>query len=165
MTFTCLFVIIIYRLQTWKDNKLDRTLISLPTDEPTNTDPFPTTTKTDSRQLKQCDVSWFINEMITGWFQQRTALASVKNGKILYLGEFLKTFEFVKIAKDDYCFFSQCSAQTKKRIDYGVKIHVSKSGILKATCECPAGAGLSASCKHIAALACGVQYFGVTGKY
>lgn len=133
-------------------------------DEPVNSEPFPIGTKTDGKHLKKDDVSWFVVEMINAWFEERTALASVKNGKVLYFGEFLKTFEFIRVG-DALCFFSLCSAQTKKQIDYGVKIHISRDGILKASCDCPAGVGLSASCKHIGALAHGIVYFGTTGKY
>lgn len=104
--------------------------------------------------------------MITSWFEMRTALASARNGRVLYYSEFLKVVEYITVIyNEEYCFFSQCSAQTKKHVDYRVKIHVSTTGILKGSCECPAGAGLSASCKHIGALAYGIEYFGLTGKY
>lgn len=38
------------------------------------------------------------------------------------------------------------SAETKKAVDYRVKVQISKEGIMQASCECPAGNGLSVSC-------------------
>lgn len=57
-----------------------------------------------------------------------------------------------------------CSAEMKTKVDYEVRIHIDsrECEIMKAQCQCPAGKGPGAACKHLSALLYGIEYYGVT---
>ena len=55
---------------------------------------------------------------------------------------------------------SHCRAQMKKSVTYEVDICVTKAGVIDETqCECAAGMGPDAHCKHVCALLCGLLDF------
>jgi len=59
----------------------------------------------------------------------------------------------IEVQKDGVCLFqSQVNSEYTKSLTYFTKIIVSEEGEIQETsCECVAGAGLSAGCKHLAA--------------
>lgn len=103
--------------------------------------------------------------VISEWFSERLASASEQKRRILCLHNFLKNIAF--LCQNTNLFVkSLCSAQMKKNVDYTVKIHLNseKRSIIMASCECPAGKGQNAACKHVGALAYAVEFYGLTGK-
>ena len=77
----------------------------------------------------------------------------------LYDAGFLK---FVRFAKtDDKVFIhSQCKAEMRKAVTYAVDIVThTDANILECQCECPAGMGPNANCKHVRAVLCSLCDF------
>lgn len=64
---------------------------------------------------------------------------------------------------------AHCCAEQKKNYEYKVQLVIIKTnlknGIYQANCECPAGTGWSAACKHVAALCYSLEYFSISGMY
>ncbi|KAG4074882.1 hypothetical protein HA402_009307 [Bradysia odoriphaga] len=54
----------------------------------------------------------------------------------------------------------------RRTVDYNVKVHINnrQCEIMKAECECPAGVGPNAACKHVSALIYRIEYYAVTAK-
>lgn len=68
--------------------------------------------------------------------------------------------------EENIFFIALCSAEMKTSTDYEVKLQISCQSreIHKAQCQCPAGVGPVAACKHVSAVLYGVEYYIVTGK-
>ena len=59
----------------------------------------------------------------------------------------------------------QCCAEMKKGVSYIVDVHVAKDGSLEASqCECAAGIGPHALCKHVVAVLFAIHDFSVNGN-
>lgn len=73
---------------------------------------------------------------------------------------------FIQVTDNIAQIRGHCSATMKKNTDYLVKFELcsARRNITKSTCACVAGQGLSAACKHIAALICCIEDFVTTGK-
>lgn len=54
----------------------------------------------------------------------------------------------------------------KTHTDYEVKLQIKfqKREILQAQCQCPAGVGPEATCKHVSAILFGIEFYIVTGN-
>lgn len=78
-----------------------------------------------------------------------------------YIGYYFKTFQ---VNDEIYQIRCYCSAAMHKNRLYQVKLEHNGFNITKATCECPAGKGNSAACKHIGALLNALQDFSKNGK-
>lgn len=74
------------------------------------------------------------------------------DAKNLYKNRFLK---YIRLARQNSLFYvkSDCRAQMKKTVSYDIDVCIDLDGTVKeAQCECAAGMGPSAHCKHISAL-------------
>ncbi|XP_063384478.1 uncharacterized protein LOC134670606 [Cydia fagiglandana] len=77
-------------------------------------------------------------------------------GKDMYESRCLLTARYASVGASTY-FQGQCKAQMKK-VTYIVNVKVSKEGnIEQANCECAAGSGIEAHCKHVSVLLCAVE--------
>lgn len=79
--------------------------------------------------------------------------------------EFVKNTRFHRV-KENIFFIALCSAEMKTSTDYEVKLGINCQSreILKAQCQCPAGVGPAAACKHVSAVLYGVEHYIVTGN-
>lgn len=83
--------------------------------------------------------------------------------KYIYESKFLK---YVRLACDVGLFFvrAECHAEMKKSISYKVDVCVDVDGcIVQCQCECAAGMGPSAVCKHVSTVLFGLQMFSECG--
>jgi hypothetical protein len=63
-------------------------------------------------------------------------------------------------------FKAECHAQMKLRVSYVVDVCVEKTGVVNACqCECGAGMGPSAHCKHVIAVLYGITKFCTSGEF
>ena len=68
-------------------------------------------------------------------------------------------------AGDDTFISSVVWAEMKKSVSYTVDIHLDKNGVVdEAQCECGAGQGPTAHCKHVAAVLYAAVQFSTTGQ-
>ena len=81
-----------------------------------------------------------------------------KKAKNLYDEQFLL---FVRFAKDtNFLLHAQCAAEMRKNVTYKTDISIDENGvILECQCECGAGMGPSAHCKHVCAVIFGLIDF------
>ena len=87
-----------------------------------------------------------------------------KDAKDLYHERFLR---YVRMAsKDDKIYIqAECRAQMKKTVVYKLDLSLNIQGqVYQAQCECGAGMGPDAHCKHVCALLYGLCKFGMTGE-
>ncbi|XP_037041596.1 uncharacterized protein LOC119078358 isoform X2 [Bradysia coprophila] len=153
------------RVKNWQENNVTRPLFEINVIEE-DKENFPTNMK--SQPLENLDskiLEWLTPSVIAYYFSERLSTKGHDKGRKLFLCEFLKNISFV--AKDNDVFISSvCSAETKKSTDYAVRVHLNckERTVIKANCECPAGSGKNASCKHVGAVLYGVEYFAVTGR-
>lgn len=156
-------------MQRWEEKKLNRQLFSIDSIPPESNEAIPDQTKFDaiSISLSKREVSAFDLDCIGRWFQRRSAQAGQKKGRSLFLNKFLKHVVVAKRGMELF-FKCLCSAQTKTSVDYCVMLHASmgeEPGIRQASCQCAAGMGMSAACKHVSALAHLIEHYGITGYY
>lgn len=111
------------------------------------------------------DINWFSKSLIDLYFDERMASKGNEKGRRLFMCEFLKNCRFHRECSNVYFFLATCCAQMKKTVEYVVNVHVDLQDriILKSQCQCPAGIGPNAACKHVSALLHGIEYFAVTG--
>lgn len=78
--------------------------------------------------------------------------------------DFVKNCTFTQTSEDIF-FAAKVSAEMKLSVDYDVKIHINSNecAIMKAQCQCPAGVGPGAACKHVSAVLYAIEYYIVTG--
>ncbi|KAJ6647752.1 hypothetical protein Bhyg_02975 [Pseudolycoriella hygida] len=153
------------RLQSWKDNNLDRTLFEIAVVQSKDRNKFPEATTDQLEKLDKSTIEWLSPSLIYQYFAERTAIKGHDGGRKLFLCEFVKNCTF-KTDDNDIFLTALCSAQLKKHVDYKVQIHLNKEkcAIMKTQCECPAGFGPSAACKHVGALIFAAEYYSVTGN-
>ncbi|XP_041968197.1 uncharacterized protein LOC121725370 [Aricia agestis] len=81
-----------------------------------------------------------------------------KDGKSLYEARFLHILRAAFIG--DSCYFKGYIKASMKRIMYEANVKLSIKGeILECNCECVAGSGVCAHCKHVAVVVCGLENF------
>lgn len=117
------------------------------------------------KNLHKVHINWFSTSMINQWFLERQAVASENRRRGLCFHNFLKNICF-HWESTSFFFKSKCSAEKKKNVDYDVKIVLcsEKRCIIMASCQCPAGLGQNAACKHVSALAYAIEFYSLTGK-
>ena len=68
-----------------------------------------------------------------------------------------------RIENDEAFIRGEVRAEMKKSVSYCVDVHVEDGGfIAEAQCECTAGVGPSAHCKHVTSVICALLYFSKT---
>ena len=82
----------------------------------------------------------------------------MKDDDNLYANGFL-TFVTAAQVGDVFVWCSQSCAEMRKGVMYHVDIKLNNCGILESQCECAAGIGPKAHCKHIRAVMCGLCDF------
>lgn len=156
-----------FSLAVWKEKGLNRTLfktkivnVGVPKEFPDNSCFKPLNF---FKNLKFIDY-----ESIDKWFLARNAKKGKEKGRILSMKLFIKC---TQVARSGNLYFikGKCCAEQKKSFEYKVQIIISKherqkSEILQCSCSCPAGAGVSAACKHIGAMCFSLESFCITGK-
>lgn len=100
---------------------------------------------------------------IEEWFLPRKSKKGMEKGRILAIKLFVKYTKVCKKA-DLYFVKARCCAEQKKTGEYIVQIIIETTKIVQCSCTCPAGAGLSVSCKHVGAVCFSLEYFSVTGR-
>jgi hypothetical protein len=101
---------------------------------------------------------------INSWLAENGKSISTDNPPSLYTSKFLKFIRATE--KDDVTFLkSQCHAEMKKHVSYWIDISIASDGtILEGQCDCAAGMGPKAHCKHICALLYALHDFTCNGK-
>ncbi|KAL0884189.1 hypothetical protein ABMA27_016194 [Loxostege sticticalis] len=80
---------------------------------------------------------------------------SLKMGKSLYENRYLLILRAVKI--DDLAFIKGFCKASMKRIQYEINIKIHQNGTVEeSNCECTAGSGIHAQCKHVATVLYGM---------
>lgn len=124
--------------------------------------PFPETGQWG--MLKDCPVKLDVTlHDITMWFENKLATASFKRGRNLGLNGYVQ--QIIYLSDSNITFFkANVSAEMKKKQTYLCKIVFDeKSDVMQANCECPAGTGWVAACKHISATINVIEHFMQTG--
>ncbi len=116
--------------------------------------------------IDKAELNHFDLDTISAWFSQRLACASQKHGRNLFLATFVKCLEGT--AAHGKLFLSAlCAAETRRNEEYKVRVLINgiphSPNITQATCECAAGEGWTAACKHIAAVCYAVEHYRGTG--
>lgn len=152
----------LYRLKVWTENNLDRTLFEVVILTGDNSK-FPNVQYEPLEKLSTKSLEWISQRIIDMYFDDRKAQKGNTHGRRLFMSEFLKNCRFHKDGDNTY-FLGMCSAEMKRSVDYEVKLHINtrECEIIKAECQCPAGKGPNAACKHVSALLCGIEYYAVT---
>jgi len=118
------------------------------------------------KNLKKCDFQAVTLTVIDDWFDSRQASTSKDNGRVLCLTKFVKSVLVLKQG-DLLLVKGRCAAQTKKSVEYGIKMvfsaNIVEPGIYQAECQCAAGEGYSVACKHAAALAYCIEHYARSG--
>ncbi|KAL5011953.1 hypothetical protein ScPMuIL_010504 [Solemya velum] len=87
-----------------------------------------------------------------------------ENAKQLYESKFLRCMRMT-IRDPLFYFKSECRAEMKKTVSYQIDIAVDCDGcVVECQCECAAGMGPKAHCKHVCAVLYGLHVFAQTGK-
>lgn len=104
--------------------------------------------------------------VITDWFTTKHAKASLDKGLRLAQHNFIVRIQgkFNNPALQ-LLIAGICYAEMTRHKQYTVKLVFHNEITNSATCECVAGAGNQAACKHISAIMFGLQHYGSTGKY
>ncbi|CAC5384454.1 unnamed protein product [Mytilus coruscus] len=82
----------------------------------------------------------------------------------LYKEKFLK---YIRVATENNIFYvkSECRAQMKKSVTYNVDVSIDCDGsIFESQCECAAGMGPNAHCKHVCCVLIALYYFSSNGE-
>lgn len=116
-------------------------------------------------KLKPHPLKWLSANAIDLYFNDRMAAKGNEKGRRLFMCGFLKNCTFHQNGDDIY-FCAMSCAEMKKTKDYEVRAHINclQCDIMKAQCQCPAGQGFSAACKHVSALMYAIEYYAVTGS-
>lgn len=109
---------------------------------------------------------------IRGYFEYRIATDSESNNDLQALTKGKSLLEAGRVEACSFnnngasCFFSGIvRAMMKKKVTYSVRLKTEANGdITNSDCECPAGAGPHATCKHVAAMAFMLLNFIQKGK-
>jgi hypothetical protein len=75
---------------------------------------------------------------------------------------------YIRVCEDNSIFYfkSECRAEMKVRVTYKVDVCLDGFGVVKeCQCECGAGMGPHAHCKHVATLLHGIMEFSASGKF
>lgn len=154
--------IIFHRLSQWNDNNLNRTLFEVTTLDSSS---FPIAQYEPLEKLKPHPLKWLSANAIDLYFNDRMAGKGNEKGRRLFMCGFLKNCTFHQNGDDIY-FCAMSCAEMKKTKDYEVRAHINclQCDIMKAQCQCPAGQGFSAACKHVSALMYAIEYYAVTGS-
>lgn len=153
-----IYIHILFRLKVWEDENLARKLVTPVSLPPTAHCDYPEAETIPLQQCNNKDLEGISMTSINEWFTARQATASLKKGRQLFHEKFLKCTETFKMTNMVYI-KSMCSAQTSKNVDYLVQTLVHKKDIIQASCQCAAGAGLNAACKHLAALFYCIEHY------
>lgn len=78
---------------------------------------------------------------------------------------FFRYLRFARIAthSGSYYIYSQIWAEMKKSVSYRVDLSINHDGINEAQCECGAGQGPTAHCKHVGTTLYALQAFSSSG--
>lgn len=148
----------------WTENELDRTLFEVEIVPSGDYSQFPIVQHEPLEKLSTDALQWLSPASIDLYFTERKAQKGNSQGRRLFMCQFLKSCSFHKDGDHIY-FLAKCSAEMKNSVDYEVRIHINsrECEILKAECQCPAGIGPGAACKHVSAFLYGIEYYVVTG--
>lgn len=157
-----------HSVQHWTDYQLDRTLFTVPTIPNCSSGDCSIFSKLQYTPLENLPcklVQWLSKASIDMYFGERMAGKGNEKGRRLFMCDFLRSCQFHK-ANNEIYFRAQCCAEMKKSVEYDVNIHVnlSECAIIKSQCQCPAGIGPGAACKHVSALLYAIEYYAVTGE-
>lgn len=110
-------------------------------------------------------LEWLSLNAITLYFDSRLAAKGLEKGRRLFMCEFVKNIRWHQ-AEENVFFVALCSAEMKTSVDYEIKLQTNfqQREILMAQCDCPAGVGPSAACKHVSAVLHGIEYYIKTGE-
>nr|XP_029736120.1 uncharacterized protein LOC115270924 isoform X1 [Aedes albopictus] len=114
-------------------------------------------------EVLQSSLKWLSVVEVFSYFQQRSARQGYRNGKLLKQAGFLRNISYAKVDNKVYQVRCYCAATMHKNRMYQLKLEHNGSSITKANCECPAGSGNSAACKHVGALLSALEDFARTG--
>lgn len=154
-----------FRLLSWNEHRLNRTLFDVPTVAANDYSDFPAVREYyPLEKLERGVLEWLSPTSITLYFDERLGRKGFEKGRLLFMCAFVKSCEFYK-DNENIFFIAICSAEMKTNTDYEVKIHIHshRCEILKAQCQCPAGAGPGAACKHVSAVLFSIEFYAVTG--
>ncbi|XP_065198986.1 uncharacterized protein LOC135830687 [Sycon ciliatum] len=117
----------------------------------------------------QTMVSYFVDTMTSdGPAKNFKALAATDSKSIrLYRAGYVQKIELMKANSRVY-YRARCQPEMKTKADYKLRLVAqcdsgSATSVVGAQCTCPAGKGVTASCKHIAALMYGLSEFTLLG--
>lgn len=144
---------------------MNRTLFEVATVPSQDSTSFPNVKYELLEMLPTGGLHWICKAVIDQYFNERMASKGNDKGRRLFMCDFLKSCSFYKKG-DDLYFMALCSAEMKKSVDYQVRIHMNSRDceIMKTHCQCPAGSGFSAACKHVSALLYALEFYVVTGR-
>lgn len=156
-------------MNNWNKHQLNRTLFDIPND-PTPTVATTTFPSSDRHflpleKLGQKPLEWLSTTSIGLYFDQRLAHKGFDKGRRLFMCDFVKIIRCHKNGNNVYI-IGLCSAEMKTSQDYEVKIQIDYvlREVIWAQCQCPAGIGPLAACKHVSATLHGVEHYVVTGS-
>lgn len=148
----------LFRLTNWNTHELNRTLFDVPSVPTIDVSNFPLVKKwSPLEKLPRNLLEWITPTSIALYFEERSAQKGFQKGRRLFMCEFVKSCMFYK-DNENIFFIAICSAEMKTSTDYEIKIHINsyQCDFLKAQCNCPAGIGPSAACKHVSAVLFGI---------
>ncbi|XP_062534356.1 uncharacterized protein LOC134203514 [Armigeres subalbatus] len=142
------------RLENWRKHNLSSSLVVA--------QPIPAVDETVIEDVKKFDAienlpadecKWLTFEIIRGYFNERGALNSFKEGRKLHVANHLRKIGFGRTSVGNIQIRCYCKAAMKKSVLYQVIVELAISKVIaKCNCTCPAGRGNSAACKHAGAL-------------
>lgn len=152
-------------VRNWNEYKLDRTLFNVETVPSEDCNSFPAVKYMPLEKLSSKVLQWLSKTSIDLYFNERMAAKGNEKGRKLFMCDFLKNCRFHE-KKDDIFIRATCCAEMKKSLEYDVNVHINvrECLIMKAQCQCPAGVGPGAACKHVSALLYAIEYYAVTGE-
>lgn len=156
---------VFFRLFCWNEHILNRTLFDVPTVPANDFSNFPAIREYHPlEKLERNVLEWLNPTSIALYFEERLGRKGFEKGRLLFMCEFVKICRFYK-DQENIFFTAICSAEMKTSTDYEVKIHINshQCEISKAQCQCPAGVGPGAACKHVSAVLFGIEFYVVTG--
>lgn len=103
--------------------------------------------------------------LITEWFITKFAKSSLDKGLRLAQHNFIVKIHGKINDTGDILIAGTCYAEMTRHKTYTQKIVFRNEFVNSSNCDCVAGAGNEAACKHVSAIMFGLQHYGSTGKY
>ena len=82
-----------------------------------------------------------------------------KKAKNIYMERYMKFVRLTTGQSNTTFFKAQCFSSYKKNVSYNIDIEIDKNAVRRCQCECAAGTGPYARCKHVCALLFGLSQF------